>query len=85
MQQIYMRFRILCKPFYAFEFFENFTTLKVVGLTLVCNFTLLTSVELDKSDGSKVSNLETSPWQRRWIARSDLGVKYKFRWSNAID
>ena len=37
-----------------------------------------------KSDGVKVSNLETSAWQRRSIARSNSGVESKPRRSNAI-
>ena len=36
-------------------------------------------VQLGKSDGSKVSNLETSAWQRRSIARSNSGVECKSR------
>ena len=43
-----------------------------------------TSVQLGKSDGSKGSNLETSAWQRRSIARSNSGVECKSRRSNAI-
>ena len=31
---------------------------------------------------SKVSNLETSAWQRRSIARSNSGVECRFRLSN---
>ena len=33
--------------------------------------------QLGKSDGSKVSKLETSAWQRRSIARSNSRVKSK--------
>ena len=35
--------------------------------------------QLGESDGSKVSNLETSPWQRWSIARSNTGVECKPR------
>ena len=33
---------------------------------------------------SKVSNLETSTWQQRSIARSNIGFKFESRWSNVI-
>ena len=48
------------------------------------NVYVLYLVQLGKNDGSKVSNLETSAWQRQSTARSNLGVECKSRWSNLI-
>ena len=45
---------------------------------------LILNTQLGKSDGSKVSSLETSAWQRRSIARSNPGVESKPRWSNTV-
>ena len=41
-------------------------------------------IQLSKGGGPKVSNLKTSAWQRRSIARWNSGVECKSRWSNAI-
>ena len=48
------------------------------------NLRAVSVIQLGKCDGSKVSNLETSAWQRQSIARFTLGVESKPRWSNAI-
>ena len=45
---------------------------------------LILNIQLSKSDGPKVSNLKTSAWQRRSIARSNSGVECKPCWSKAI-
>ena len=42
-------------------------------------------MQLGKTDGSKVSNLDrTSAWQRRSIARSNSRGECKRRWSDAV-
>ena len=51
-------------------------------LTFLC-LQIQHPIKLGKSGGSKVSNLETSAWQRRSIARSNSGVECKHRWPNA--
>ena len=60
--------------------------MKVVFLVLACHDVLVMNwfIQLGKSDGSKVSSLETSAWQRRSIARSNSRVESKPRLSNTV-